>query len=107
MLRDASDFKSRAWGAYLQDLVQVAPAWKLLGGLRYDSIDGTFNQHAIPNNAAGPVTTTTYQQSISEWSRRVGVLYRPNALQSFHFSYGTSLTSPRPHGKRPASPPWT
>lgn len=92
-LRVGNQFVSKAWGAYLQDLVQVAPHWKLLGGLRYDSLDGAYDQFAIPANAASPVTTTSYRQKISEWSRRVGVLYQPNERQSFHFSYANSFNT--------------
>lgn len=93
VLRTANQFESSAWGAYVQDLVQVAPHWKLLGGLRWDSLRGHYDAFAIPNNAAGPVTTTAYQQKISELSKRVGILYQPNALQSFHFSWGTSFNT--------------
>jgi catecholate siderophore receptor len=93
VLRPNNDFAAKAWGVYAQDLVQVAPHWKLLGGLRYDSMDGTFNQYAIPNNAPGPVTTTAFQQKISEWSHRFGVLFQPTPLHSFHFSYGTSFNT--------------
>jgi catecholate siderophore receptor len=93
VLRDSSNFVAKAYGVYAQDLVQVAPHWKLLGGLRYDNMDGRYNQFAIPANAAGPVTTTTYQQKISEWSERVGLLYQPNELHSFHASYGTSFNT--------------
>lgn len=93
VLRSTSQFVSKAWGVYAQDLIQVAPHWKLLGGLRYDSMDGQYDAFAIPAAAAGPVTTTTYRQKISEWSKRVGVLYQPNALDSYHFSYGTSFNT--------------
>jgi catecholate siderophore receptor len=93
VLRTTSDFDAKGWGMYAQDLVQVAPDWKLLGGLRYDSMDGSYNTYAIPNTAAGPVTTTAYRQKISEWSKRLGVLYQPSPLQSYHFSYGTSFNT--------------
>lgn len=93
VLRTANQFESNAWGAYVQDLVQVAPHWKLLGGLRWDSLRGHYDAFAIPDNAAGPVTTTSYQQKISELSKRVGILYQPNAQQSFHFSWGTSFNT--------------
>ncbi|HSV79608.1 MAG TPA: TonB-dependent siderophore receptor [Ramlibacter sp.] len=93
VLRVGNDFSAKAWGVYAQDLVQIAPAWKLLGGLRYDNLDGEYNQYAIPANAPGPQTTTTYRQKISEWSKRVGVLYQPDAQRSFHFSYGTSFNT--------------
>jgi catecholate siderophore receptor len=77
----------------VQDLVQIAPTWKLLGGLRYDSLDGAYDSFAIPNTAPGPVTTTSYRQKISEVSKRLGVLWQPDALRSFHFSYGTSFNT--------------
>jgi catecholate siderophore receptor len=89
VLRPANNFESRAVGAYVQDLVQVAPAWKLLGGLRYDSMRGNY---ATTTPATGAVTAT-YQQKISELSKRFGVLYQPNALHSYHFSYGTSFNT--------------
>ncbi|MGE4242548.1 TonB-dependent receptor [Ramlibacter sp.] len=92
-LRVGNQFTAKGWGAYLQDLVQVAPHWKVLGGLRYDSLDGNYDVFAIPNNAAGPVTATNYNQRISEWSKRVGLLYQPTDRHSFHFSYGTSFNT--------------
>jgi catecholate siderophore receptor len=93
VLRPGSQFVAKAWGAYMQDLVQVAPHWKLLGGLRYDSLDGQYETFAIPAVAPAPVTITAYRQEISNWSKRVGVLYQPDALRSFHFSYGTSFNT--------------
>jgi len=93
VLRPGNQFVAKAWGMYMQDLVQVAPHWKLLGGLRYDSLDGQYNSFAIPAAAPGPVTTTAYRQKIYNWSKRAGVLYQPNALRSFHFSYGTSFNT--------------
>ena len=93
VLRPGNQFAAKAWGAYAQDLVQVAPHWKLLGGLRYDSLDGSYDSFAIPANAAGPVTTTSYQQKISNVSKRFGLLYQPTELHSFHFSYGTSFNT--------------
>ena len=89
VLRPSSNFESRAAGAYVQDLVQIAPAWKLLGGLRWDSLRGDYT---TTTPATGAVTAR-YQQTISALSKRLGVLYQPNALQSFHFSYGTSCNT--------------
>jgi catecholate siderophore receptor len=93
VLRLNNQFSADAWGVYTQDLVQVAPHWKLLGGLRYDSLDGAYDQFSIPNAAPGPGTTVNYRQKISEWSKRIGVLYQPDALRSFHLSYGTSFNT--------------
>ncbi|MCW8166579.1 TonB-dependent siderophore receptor [Verminephrobacter aporrectodeae subsp. tuberculatae] len=93
VLRTASDFKARAFGLYAQDLVRIAEHWKLLVGLRHDNMDGSYNSFSIPKEAPDPVSTTSYRQKISEWSRRAGLLYQPNALQSYHLSYGTSFNT--------------
>jgi catecholate siderophore receptor len=93
VLRLGNAFLAKSWGAYAQDLVQVTPTWKVLAGLRYDHLDGRYDQYAIPTNASGPTTTTSFQQKISNWSKRVGVLYQPDGFHSYHFSYGTSFNT--------------
>ncbi|HVZ42817.1 MAG TPA: TonB-dependent siderophore receptor [Ramlibacter sp.] len=93
ILRDNNDFVNDALGAYVQDMVQVAPHWKVLGGLRYDHMRGRYNAYGIPSNAPGPVTTTSYRQGVADWSKRVGLLYQPTDRMTFHFSYGTSFNT--------------
>jgi catecholate siderophore receptor len=93
VLRTASGFDAKSWGAYAQDLVQLTPAWKLLAGLRYDNMDGQYDQFNIPAAAPGPTSTVSFQQKISNWSRRFGLLYQPDARHSFHLSYGTSFNT--------------
>ena len=85
----SSDFSAQNLGMYMQDLVQVAPAWKLLGGLRYDSMRGDYRSYNVNTN----LTTGAYTQTIGDWSERFGVLYQPNALSSFHFSWGNSFNT--------------
>lgn len=84
----SSAFQASNMGVYAQDMVQVAPHWKVLAGLRYDSMRGTFD-----NVSAAGVITSSYQQTIADWSKRVGVLYQPNELSSYHLSYGTSFNT--------------
>ena len=48
VLRETSRYKSKGFGAYAQDLMQIAPNWKLLAGLRYDSLTGDYDSYAIP-----------------------------------------------------------
>ncbi len=92
-LRPSSDFSSTGMGVYAQDLIQVAPHWKVLLGLRYDRMQGDYNTYAIPAAAPGPVTNTPYSQNISAWSKRAGLLFQPNPLHSYHLSYGTSFNT--------------
>jgi catecholate siderophore receptor len=88
VLTKSSAFQADNLGLYAQDMVQVAPTWKILGGLRYDRMRGTYDTL----NTAGK-NTGAYAQTIGDWSQRVGVLYQPNDLSSFHFSYGTSFNT--------------
>ncbi len=83
-----SAFEAQNLGVYAQDMVHVTPHWKVLGGLRYDSMRGNFDNL----NAAGAITSK-YAQTIGDWSERVGVLYQPNDLSSYHFSWGTSFNT--------------
>lgn len=84
----SSTFQSDNLGLYAQDLVQVAEHWKVLGGLRFDHMRGTFD-----NLSATGAITSSYNQTISDWSQRVGVLYQPNDLSSYHVSWGTSFNT--------------
>lgn len=87
VLSVSSAFEARNIGVYAQDMVNVAPHWKVLGGLRYDSMKGAFDNIAVSG------VTTAYRQTISDWSQRLGVLYQPSDLASYHFSYGTSFNT--------------
>ncbi|MBL8521212.1 MAG: TonB-dependent siderophore receptor [Betaproteobacteria bacterium] len=93
VLRRGNDFTAKSWGVYAQDTAAITPHVKLIAGLRYDRLEGAYNTYAIPNNAAGPETVTSYRQDISEWSHRVGALYQPNDVVSYHVSWGTSFNT--------------
>jgi len=91
--RTNNEYVSKSYGAYLQDMIQIAPSWKLLAGVRYDNLDGDYKGNAIPNNAASPVTTTPYSMKVSEWSKRAAVLFQPNEQLSFHLLGATSFNT--------------
>ena len=83
----SSAFTAKNMGVYVQDMVHLTPQWKILAGLRYDRLDGSFDTIS-PTGA-----TSNYKQSISNWSKRFGVLYQPDDLTSYHLSYGTSFNT--------------
>ncbi len=93
VLRVNNQYTSTAWGVYAQDLVQIAPHWKLLGGLRYDSLNGNYDTFAAPAANATNGTLTNYKMNVSEWSKRVGALFQPNERESYHFSAATSFNT--------------
>ena len=49
IFRQSSGYSAKSFGAYFQDLVQVSPYWKVLGGVRYDRLSGDFDQYAYTN----------------------------------------------------------
>jgi len=87
--RTSSDYTSKGYGAYLQDLVQIAPMWKVLAGLRYDHLKGDYNQYS----AATPPVQTSYQMNVSEVSKRAAVLFQPTEQLSFHLMGATSFNT--------------
>lgn len=91
--RETSAYTSKAFGGYVQDMVQVAPMWKLLAGLRYDNLKGDYDSYAVPPTALTPVTTSRYQMKVSEWSKRAAVLFQPDAQWSFHLLGATSFNT--------------
>lgn len=90
ILRRGNQFSAKGVGTYLQDLVHIAPMWKVLGGLRYDYFNGDYTTF---NNNTANLPSANYKQSINKISKRAGVLFQPNALDSYHFSYGTSFNT--------------
>ena len=93
--RRTSDYSAHSLGAYVQDVVQVAQDWKLLGGVRWDRFSGDFSQRNYPNANTvipGSVSTTHLSES-SLFSYRAGVLYQPSPTQSYHLSYSTSFNT--------------
>jgi catecholate siderophore receptor len=89
-------FEAQALGVYAQDLVTIAPSWKLLGGLRWDRFEGTYRNISVAANPANPCSVTpasTIGRSDSLLSQRLGLLYQPTAHQSYHLSYGTSFNT--------------
>jgi len=93
VLRVNNQYTAQGWGAYVQDTVEVAPAWKVVAGLRYDKLTGDYDSFSLPQNAAGPLSAESYRMDVSEWSPRAGVLFQPTPQQSYHFSVGQSFNT--------------
>jgi len=87
--RKSSAYVAKGWGGYVQDMVEVAPMWKLLAGLRYDNLKGDYDTFS----AANPPVVASYQMKISEVSKRAAVLFQPNEQWSFHLMGATSFNT--------------
>lgn len=86
------DFSSNALGLYAQDLLQLTPAWKLLGGVRWDRFDGRYRTYSTAATNFGAVTADRARAD-SLWSHRIGALWQPSPTRSFHASFGTSFNT--------------
>ncbi len=102
VLFKTSDYESTGFGMYVQDLMQVAPHWKVLAGLRFDRLTGKYNATAYTYSGTtgthgydkfAPGASSSYEMQVSEISKRVGLLYQPNELHSYHFSAATSFNT--------------
>ncbi|WP_280812937.1 TonB-dependent siderophore receptor [Variovorax sp. TBS-050B] len=75
-----SEFKTAA--LYLQDQITLAPQWKALVGARYD----TFKQETRFERKLSPLERTD-----RKFSPRAGLVWQPDAAQSYYVSYSRSF----------------
>lgn len=68
-------------GFYVQDLIELAPMWKALVGVRYDVFDQEYSDDLTGNDLSRTDTT---------WSPRVGLVFQPDQIQSYYVSVSRS-----------------
>ncbi|QBE65728.1 TonB-dependent receptor [Pseudoduganella lutea] len=74
-------FTTRA--VYVQDLVELSPAWKALAGVRYDR----FEQETRERRAG----QADLHRVDAGWSPRAGLVWQPGATQSYYASFSRSF----------------
>lgn len=70
-------------GAYVQDLVELSPTWKALAGVRYDR----FEQETRERRAG----QANLHRVDADWSPRAGLVWQPDAMQSYYVSFSRSF----------------
>ena len=77
----------RFWGQtaafYVQDLMQLAPQWKLMAGARFDNFKQTLDQRLVGSPDLSRVD--------NKWSPRVGLLYQPKPWSTVYLSYSRNF----------------
>ncbi|QMS86509.1 TonB-dependent siderophore receptor (plasmid) [Nostoc edaphicum CCNP1411] len=68
---------------YIQDFIEVLPNLKILAGGRFDSNE-LFRNDTVTN-------TTINEQSNSQFSPRVGIVYQPSQTTSLYFNWSNSF----------------
>ncbi|MGL4577066.1 MAG: TonB-dependent receptor, partial [Burkholderiaceae bacterium] len=77
-----ASYEGRTVGVYAQDVIQFAPAWKLLLGARYDDFKADYDRIA----PLGDLSRTD-----RVWSYRTGLMFQPHEEVNYYLSYGTSF----------------
>lgn len=75
-------YEAETVGLYLQDLVTLAPHWKLLLGGRYDDFSADYDR---------PLPQGDLARTDRVFSWRTGLMYQPTPMQTWYLSYGTSF----------------
>jgi catecholate siderophore receptor len=81
-----NDAQSDSVGLSLFDSIKLTEQWQLLGGVRWDYFDASFQGH----DTAG-IKTNDLSRIDKEWSWRAGLVYQPKPNGSIYFGYGTSF----------------
>ncbi|MEG0860630.1 MAG: TonB-dependent siderophore receptor [Pseudomonas sp.] len=68
-------------GFYVQDLIELAPQWKALVGVRYDVFDQEY---------ADDLSGADLSRTDTTWSPRVGLVFQPDQVQSYYVSVSRS-----------------
>jgi catecholate siderophore receptor len=76
-------FFAQTTAFYVQDLVQLAPQWKLMAGARFDNYKQTLDQRLPGSPDLGRVD--------NKWSPRVGLLYQPRPWSTVYASYSRNF----------------
>lgn len=79
--------------AYVNDQVDIGAHWKLVAGLRGERFKAKSElvKHTLPADFPADTTVAAQPKSETVWSPRAGVLYQPDAAQTWYLSYGTSF----------------
>jgi catecholate siderophore receptor len=93
LLRINNQYDSTAWGVYLQDTLHINSNFKLVAGLRYDSLKGDYDSFENPVGLVANGKKSSYNMNVGEWSQRLGALYQPDDSHSYHISGSSSFNT--------------
>jgi len=80
----AEEYGADNLGIYIQDLVELLPNLKVLAGVRFDSVD-SFYRDTLANEF-------NFEQSNSDFSPRIGIVYQPWESTSLYGSWSNSFS---------------
>ncbi|NDV14165.1 TonB-dependent receptor [Crenobacter caeni] len=87
------DYVADGAALYAQDFVTLNREWKALLGARFDRLSGDYRTRNFNKDTGVLDSKTSYDASRTDnvWSWRSGLIWQPDAMQSYYASYGTSF----------------
>jgi len=79
--------RQRNLGIYLQDVIKIAPNWRLIAGVRTDR----YRQRLFSHVASGAIANRTIHNATTATSPRIGVSWLPSAQWTVYASAGKSF----------------
>ena len=76
------DTKTNTVGLYALDTIQFTPEWSLIGALREDRFNASYDE---------PVSGSHFDHTNWIFTPRAALVFKPAENQSYYFSYGTSF----------------
>lgn len=78
-------YKGHTWAVYAQDIIEVAPNWKVMGGFRKDWLNMDYYTGAdmVQNGVL----------HFNEMSYRAGLSYQPNKQQHYYLAWNNSFNT--------------
>jgi len=83
--------QARAFGAYINDTIQIIPQVKLVGGVRYDVYYAQIGNSINLVNTPGNTTLGYAERTDTYTSVRGGPIFQPDKVQTYYASYSTSF----------------
>jgi catecholate siderophore receptor len=81
-----ADASANTIAVYANDAITLSQRWKLVAGLRQDHYKAS-----ITNSVPTATTPASADQTVNYTSVRTGLIFQPDAVQSYYVSYGTSF----------------
>jgi catecholate siderophore receptor len=82
------NYKGNTASIYAQDMVEVYTGWKVLGGIRYDSLRANYQ---TPYNPRGFGNSNQASLNFGEQSYRAGLLHQPNLNAAYYLTWSDSF----------------
>jgi iron complex outermembrane receptor protein len=87
-------FRQPDEGFYLQDYVKLDKYWQLLGGVRFDMVDFTYDRTVTSSMLPFPLPART-EEDFNAVSPRAGIVFQPLPdVLAFYFNYSRSFNPP-------------